>query len=85
MGIISEPVTKARGAELGAVMSAKALQLGLACKCVAAPGFLGIFRLTPPLTVSAEEIEKALLIIDYAIGAMIPIFTEGSVGIKIHL
>jgi 4-aminobutyrate aminotransferase-like enzyme len=85
MEIISDPVTKAPGAKLGAAMSAKALQLGLACQCVATPGSFGIFRLAPPLTVSAEEIDEALLILDQAFGAVFPADAYQSVAAEAHL
>ena len=32
------------------------------------PGFGGVFRIAPPLTVSREEIDSALAILDQALG-----------------
>jgi len=69
MEIIGDPVTKAQSSELGAAIAWKALDLGLSCQIVTLPGASGIFRIAPPLTVSAEEIEKALLILDQSIAS----------------
>ncbi len=70
MEIISDPVTRAPGAEIGSAISLKALELGLSCQIVAIPGKCGVFRLAPPVTVSAEEIDEALLIIEQSFAAV---------------
>lgn len=62
--IISDSLTKAPGSDLGQAVSDRAMQLGLSCNIVNLPGMGGVFRLAPPLTVSAEEIELALQILD---------------------
>lgn len=64
--IISDPHTKAPGSDLGQAVSDKALELGLSCNVVNLPGMGGVFRLAPPVTVSAEEIEEGLAILDTA-------------------
>lgn len=62
--IISDIKTKAPGADLGQAVSNKAMELGLSCNIVNLPGMGGVFRLAPPVTVTAEEIEEGLDILD---------------------
>ncbi|KAK4942321.1 hypothetical protein LTR10_017928 [Elasticomyces elasticus] len=69
MEIIGDPVTKAESSELGLAIAWKALDLGLSCQIVSLPGASGLFRIAPPLTVSAEEIDKAIAILDQSIAS----------------
>lgn len=71
MEIISNPATKAPGAELADALSLKAIDLGLSCQVVAIPGVIGVFRLAPPVTVSPEEVDKALQIMEEAFAAVL--------------
>ena len=64
--IISDPETRAPGPELGQAVSEQAMARGLSCNIVNLPGMGGVFRLAPPVTVSAEEIEGGLGILDEA-------------------
>ncbi|KAL3425125.1 2,2-dialkylglycine decarboxylase (aminotransferase class-III) [Phlyctema vagabunda] len=66
--IISDADTQAPGPDLGQVVSDKAMACGLSCNVVNLPGMGGVFRLAPPVTVSAEEIEEGLAILDGAFG-----------------
>ncbi|KAJ9641263.1 hypothetical protein H2204_002941 [Knufia peltigerae] len=86
--IIGDPITKVQSAELGAAISGKALDLGLSCQIVSLPGAFGIFRIAPPLTVSFEEVEKALSILDQAIGSVLSAELAGGVDtgpVEAHL
>ncbi|MDI1492699.1 MAG: hypothetical protein OHK93_004481 [Ramalina farinacea] len=65
--IISDPKTKAPGIDLGQAISARAMACGLSCNIVSLPGMGGVFRLAPPVTVSAEEVEEGVRILDEAI------------------
>lgn len=69
--IISDAATKAPGPDLGQAVSDKALELGLSCNVVNLPGMGGVFRLAPPVTVLAEEIEVGLEILDQAFGSVL--------------
>jgi 4-aminobutyrate aminotransferase-like enzyme len=71
MEMISDPLTKAPGVELGWQISQKALEFGLSCQISALPGACGVFRMAPPLTVSVEEMEEALSILDRAFAAVV--------------
>jgi 4-aminobutyrate aminotransferase-like enzyme len=62
--IISDAKTKAPGPDLGQAVSDRAMACGLSCNVVNLPGMGGVFRLAPPVTVSAEEIEEGLRILD---------------------
>jgi 4-aminobutyrate aminotransferase-like enzyme len=62
--IISDVTTKAPGPDLGQAVSNRAMARGLSCNVVNLPGMGGVFRLAPPVTVSAEEIEEGLQILD---------------------
>ncbi|CAI6334345.1 unnamed protein product [Periconia digitata] len=69
--IISDAKSRAPGPELGANVSEVALDIGLSCNIVNLPGMGGVFRLAPPVTVSAEEIDDALRILDTAFGQVL--------------
>lgn len=62
--IISDSRTKAPGIEIGQAVSDRAMACGLSCNVVNLPGMGGVFRLAPPVTVSAEEIDSAVHILD---------------------
>lgn len=66
--IISDPETKAPGSELGQLVSDRAMARGLSCNIVNLPGMGGVFRLAPAVTVTAEEIEEGLQILDECFG-----------------
>ncbi|KAJ5937580.1 hypothetical protein N7454_003922 [Penicillium verhagenii] len=66
--IISNAQTRAPGSDLGQAVSDRAMICGLSCNVVNLPGMGGVFRLAPPVTVSAEEIEEALGVLDEAFG-----------------
>ncbi|KAI0512922.1 PLP-dependent transferase [Xylaria bambusicola] len=70
--IIADAKTKAPAVKLGELISSKALELGLSCNIVNLPGMGGVFRLAPPVTVTADEISKGIAILDEAIGAVLP-------------
>ncbi|KAL2818648.1 pyridoxal phosphate-dependent transferase [Aspergillus granulosus] len=66
--IISDPETHAPGSDLGQKVSDQAMARGLSCNVVNLPGMGGVFRLAPPVTVTAEEIEEGLKILDESFG-----------------
>ncbi|WP_119305964.1 aspartate aminotransferase family protein [Cohaesibacter haloalkalitolerans] len=61
--VVKDQETKAPGYELGTKIMEEAMLRGLSMNVVKLPGMGGVFRIAPPLTVSAEEIDKALNII----------------------
>lgn len=66
--IISDAATKAPGSDLGQAVSDRAMECGLSCNVVNLPGMGGVFRLAPPVTVSADEIAEGLRILDECFG-----------------
>ncbi|KAI1281498.1 pyridoxal phosphate-dependent transferase [Xylaria sp. FL0933] len=69
--IIQDAEAKTPGVEFGRRVSEKALELGLSCNIVNLPGMGGVFRLAPPVTVTADEISTGLKILDEAFGAVL--------------
>jgi 2,2-dialkylglycine decarboxylase (pyruvate) len=55
--------------ERGDRITAKCLDLGLSMNVVRLPGMGGVFRIAPPLTVTDDEIDLGLSILDEAIAA----------------
>lgn len=55
--------------DLGARIAAAALDRGLSMNIVKLPGMGGVFRLAPPLTITEDDLESGLSILDQAIGA----------------
>jgi 4-aminobutyrate aminotransferase-like enzyme len=66
--IISDAETRAPGSELGQQVSDRAMARGLSCNVVNLPRMGGVFRLAPPVMVTAEEIEEGLRILDESFG-----------------
>lgn len=66
--IISDRETKAPGPEIGQAVSDRAMVMGLSCNVVNLPGMGGVFRLAPPVTVSADEIDEGVQILDESFG-----------------
>lgn len=64
--IISDAGTKAPGLAIGQAVSERAMAKGLSCNIVSLPSMGGVFRLAPPVTVTADEIEEGLSILDEA-------------------
>lgn len=71
--IISDPKTRAPGSDLGQQVSDQAMARGLSCNIVNLPGMGGVFRLAPPVTVTPEEIEEGLQILDEAFGHVLQV------------
>lgn len=66
--IISDRETKAPGPDIGQAVSDRAMVNGLSCNVVNLPGMGGVFRLAPPVTVSADEIDEGVQILDESVG-----------------
>jgi 4-aminobutyrate aminotransferase-like enzyme len=64
--IIADRETRAPGTEIGQAVSDRAMICGLSCNVVNLPGMGGVFRLAPSVTVTAEEIQEGLEILDEA-------------------
>lgn len=69
--ILADVKTKAPGVELGQAVSDMAMTKGLSCNVVNLPGMGGVFRLAPPVTVTAGEIDEGLRILDESFGEVL--------------
>lgn len=65
--IVKDSVSKAADSELGYRISEECLRLGLSMNIVRVKGYGGVFRIAPPLTITHEEIDLGVSIIDEAI------------------
>jgi 2,2-dialkylglycine decarboxylase (pyruvate) len=64
--LVADRQSKAPAPEAGAAVSRRCLELG-ACLNIGRRATAGVFRLAPPLTVSREEIDSAVAILDQAL------------------
>jgi len=62
--LVSDRLTKAPADELGAAVTDACLQRGLHMNIVQLPGMGGIFRIAPPLTISIDELDAGLDILE---------------------
>ena len=67
MEIVADRETKAAAQELGGAITDRCLELGLSMNIVNLPGMGGVFRIAPPLTVSDDEIDLGLEILEAAL------------------
>jgi 2,2-dialkylglycine decarboxylase (pyruvate) len=67
--LVTDRASKAPAEELGRRVTSECLALGLHMNIVQLPGMGGVFRMAPPLTVSDDEIDLALEILDKALAA----------------
>lgn len=65
--IVKDRITKQAAPELGEAITRRCLELGLSVNIVQLPGMGGVFRIAPPLTISTEEIDLGISILDRAI------------------
>ena len=65
--IVAERTRKAPAPELGGRISRRCLELGLSMNIVQLPGLAGVFRIAPPLTVSRDELDQGLAILEEAL------------------
>ena len=65
--IVAERTKKTPAPELGGRISRRCLELGLSMNIVQLPGLAGVFRIAPPLTVSRDELDSGLAILEEAL------------------
>lgn len=65
--IVKDKTSKERSEAIGDRITARCLELGLHMNIVCLPGMGGVFRIAPPLTVSYEELEEGISMLDQAI------------------
>lgn len=85
--IVGDRKTKIGAPEVGAAVSNKMVQMGLWAQLPTMASFGGVFRIAPPITVTEEQLDLALEIMEEALrttpGTM-PLYKEGNVPIRIE-
>jgi len=66
MELVADRQTKAPAPEIGMAVSQRCLELGASLN-IGRRALGGVFRLAPPLTVSRDEIDSAVAILDQAL------------------
>nr|WP_277813339.1 aminotransferase class III-fold pyridoxal phosphate-dependent enzyme [Cellulosimicrobium sp. MM] len=66
--LVLDRETKEGADALGALVTRRALELGLHMNVVQLRGMGGVFRIAPPLTVSEDELDLGLGLLDQALG-----------------
>ncbi len=72
MELVADRSTRTPAPDLGAALTRRCLELGLSMNIVNLPGMGGVARMAPPLTVSDEEIDLGLTILDEALSDVTP-------------
>jgi 4-aminobutyrate aminotransferase-like enzyme len=67
MEIVGDRKTKVGAPEVGAAVSTKIAEMGLWAQLATMASFGGVFRIAPPITVTEEQIDRALSIIEEAL------------------
>ena len=67
--IVKDRASKEPAPELGAAITRRCLELGLSMNIIQLPGLGGVFRIAPPLTISDEEIDLGVAILEQAFAA----------------
>ncbi|MFM2480927.1 aspartate aminotransferase family protein [Celerinatantimonas sp. YJH-8] len=65
--IVKDKTNKERSEQLGDLITQQCLKLGLHMNIVCLPGMGGVFRIAPPITVSYQELDEGISILDEAI------------------
>ena len=66
--IVADRERRTPAPDLGYRITERCLELGLSMNIIRLPGMGGVFRIAPPLTVSYEELDLGVEILDRAIG-----------------
>jgi 4-aminobutyrate aminotransferase-like enzyme len=81
--IVGDRATKVGAPEVGAAVAAKMVELGLWAQLATMASFGGVFRVAPPITVTEEQLEEALGIMEEAFrvtAGTMPLYDLGEVG-----
>ena len=69
--LVTDRDSRAPNEDLGAKVTQACFQRGLSMNIAALPGMMSVFRIAPPLTITVGEVDKAVDILDEAIGISI--------------
>lgn len=83
--IVGDRKTKVGAPEVGKAVSDKMVHMGLWAQLATMASFGGVFRLAPPITVTEEQLDRALAIMEEALrttpGTM-PLYDDGDVATR---
>ena len=65
--IVADRESKKPAPELGAAITRRCFELGLSMNITALPGMGGVFRIAPPLTITDDELDLGVAILDQAL------------------
>jgi 2,2-dialkylglycine decarboxylase (pyruvate) len=65
--VVTDKTTKKPAPELGAAITRRCFELGLSTNITALRGMGGVFRIAPPLTITDDELDLGLAILDQAV------------------
>jgi 2,2-dialkylglycine decarboxylase (pyruvate) len=65
--VVTDKESKKPSPDVGAAITRRCLELGLSMNITALPGMGGVFRIAPPLTITDDELDLGLSILDEAI------------------
>jgi 2,2-dialkylglycine decarboxylase (pyruvate) len=68
MEIVADKESKKPAPEIGAAITRRCFELGLSMNITALRGMGGVFRIAPPLTITDDELDLGIAILDQAIG-----------------
>ena len=83
--IVKDTKTKEPGMELGARLSKNMFDLGLSANLSAMSSFGGIFRIAPPLTITDEELDLGIEIMEKTFRmteGTIPLYSEDNTNVQ---
>jgi 2,2-dialkylglycine decarboxylase (pyruvate) len=69
--LVKDRETRAPDAATGRAITARCMELGLSMNIVSVGSMAAIWRIAPPLTVTIEEIDRGIAILDQAIGEVL--------------
>ena len=69
--LVRDRATRAPDAATGRAITARCMELGLSMNIVSVGAMAAIWRIAPPLTVTREEIDRGIAILDQAIGEVL--------------
>ena len=78
--LVKDRETRAPDAPTGRAITARCMELGLSMNIVSVGSMAAIWRIAPPLTVTREEIERGVAILDQAIGEVVAEGAKTAVG-----
>ncbi len=65
--VVADTATKEPAPEIGAAVTRRCFELGLSMNITGLRGMGGVFRIAPPLTVTDDELDLGVSILDQAI------------------